>query len=107
MKKEFTKTGVNGTFTGQVEVIFNYRSEIREVHNRSTHDEEKRKFTYGIVKGRADTMKFDDIEFLDTSTALGLAEAMEFKVEGHLQKLADNAKRKTVQEELSEKGYRL
>lgn len=107
MKKEITKTGINGTFSGYVEIIFGHRTEVKEVHNRSNHDEEQRIFTYGIIRGRADTLKMDDVEFLDTSTSLGLAEAMEFKISMHLERLTDSQKRKTVQEELSERGYKM
>ncbi len=39
-KKKFTETGINGTFTGEVQIFENYTKIDMPYHNPSTHDTE-------------------------------------------------------------------
>src|SRR5438874_38087 len=105
MKKVITVTGVNGTFAGTVEIKFNYRTDIKEVHNRSTHDEEERKFSYNIVIGTVDGQQFKSEEFINENFIWQHIKTVESKVTATLRKLADEPKEKTLVEQLKDKGY--
>ncbi len=105
MKKIITKQGVNGTFTGTVEVIFNHRTEVKEVHNPSSHDEEKRHIRYSIVKASIAGRLFNSIEFREPNDVEQYAKVMETAVEEQLAKLADEEKKTSAEEILLKRGY--
>lgn len=105
MKKTFEQTGINGTFKGLVEVLFNYRKEDKEVHNRSTHDEEMRTFSYHRVIGFVEGERFESDEFQNENLVWQYIEEIEKKVNAKLHQLANVPKVKTLTEQLKDKGY--
>lgn len=105
MKKEITDTGINGTFRGTVEVKFNYRKEKKEVHNRSTHDEEMRTFSYHKVVGLVDGEKFESKDFQNENLVWQFIDEIEKKVSTKLHLLARVPKTQTLIEQLKAKGY--
>lgn len=105
MQKEFTDTGINGTFRGLVEVKFNCKKEQREVHNRSTHDEEMKTFSYHQVVGFVEGERFESEYFQNENLVWQFIDEIEKKVKTKLHLLAKVPKTQTLTEQLNAKGY--
>lgn len=107
MEKQISITGMNGTFEGRISIKFNDRTETKEVHNRSTHDEEKRTFyyhrVYGTVKGDKEIIRSE--EFQNENLVWQHIEAVEKRLTAKLHLLANVPKEKSLVEMLQSKGF--
>lgn len=106
LKKELTKNGVNGIFHGSIVIDLFYKTERKEVHNPSTHDEEMKNITYHRVRGFANEEQVgDDHVFVREEDVWMHIEVVEVKVSARLHDLATAPKKKTLLEELKLAGY--
>ncbi len=107
MEKKISMTGINGTFEGTITIKFNDRTETKEVHNRSTHDEEKRTFTYhrvyGTVKNDKEIIRSE--EFQNENLVWQYIEAVEKQITRKLHLLANVPKEQSLKEQLQSKGF--
>lgn len=106
MKKSLESTGPNGTYRGIVEIFFDYRTESREVHNPSTHDEEKRMFSYHRVVGYVEGHQTPSEDFLDKRDAPKYCEQIEKIVMKKLYSLANDQITATYLDILKSNGYK-
>lgn len=104
-KKQLEMSGINGRFTASVEVLFNYRTQTKEVHNPSTHDEEKRTFSYHIVYGYIGGDKIESPEFQNEALVWQYIDEVEKKVSDQLFRLANIPKTQTLTEQLCGHGF--
>lgn len=105
MKKILTDSGINGTFTGTVEVKFNYRKETKEVHNRLTHEEEKRTFNLHCVVGEVEGELIQSADFRNENLVWQFIDEIEKKVGAKLHLLARVPPHKSLTEQLKDNGY--
>lgn len=105
MKKTLTASGVNGVFTGEVEIIFNAESRTRNVHNRGTHDDETVKYYVHKINGSAGGKELPHFETEQEEKVIELSESMEKQVTHLLQYQADVVKKQPLVETLKSKGY--
>ena len=107
MEKKISITGINGTFDGTITIKFNDRTETKEVHNRSTHDEEKRTFiyhrVYGTVKGDNEIIRSE--EFQNENLVWQHIEAVEKQLARKLHLLANVPKEQSLKEQLQSKCF--
>lgn len=95
--KKIQRTGVNGTFTGQVEVWFGHRVEPNPVEIREVH----------IVKGQAEALTYLSPEFYFKEEAIHHARKIESMITLALEKMASEPKREKepVEQNLKTLGY--
>lgn len=107
MTKKITIKGINGTFEGIISVRFNERSEVKAVHNRSTHEEEKRSFSYHRVYGNIDGDReiIRSEEFQNENLVWQHITGVENKIREKLHLLANVPKEKSLIEMLNDKGF--
>lgn len=104
-KKTLIMSGINGTFEGAVEIKFNHRTEKKEVHNRMTHDEVTKLFSYHLIVGRVEDNDIGSVEVQANDLCLRHLDDMEKRVNAELRILADAPKVKSIEEQLTDKGY--
>lgn len=104
MKKNLKTEGVNGVFTGSVDVCFNYRSE--PINSQNPCDAINKKY-FHIIKGTAEELTFVSEEFTNPRDAVHFAEKMEVCVMSYLKRMSERVRAKefTVEQELSNLGY--
>ncbi len=105
MKKTLTDTGINGTFSGTVEVKLNYRTGVIDAHNPSTHEDYKKEVSCHIVVGEACGENFASKEFINENLVWQYIEEIEKKVKLKLHMKAKVPKPDTLVEQLMQKGY--
>lgn len=108
MEKKITVSGINGTFEGTISIKFNDRTEIKEVHNPSTHEEEKRTVhyhrVYGTIKGNNEIIRSE--EFQNENLVWQWIDTVEKKISAKLHLLANVPKEKSLREMLYDKGFK-
>ena len=106
MKKTITKSGMNGTFTGSIDIKFNHRSENRTVHNPSTHEDDIKNVGIHIVTGQVGTETFKSKEFENENLVWQEIEDIENKVNSKLHQLANVPVKQNLTEQLKQKGFK-
>lgn len=105
MKKSLSASGINGTFHGEVEIVFNAERRTKQVHNRSTHDEETVIYYVHQIKGSAGSKDLPVSETEQDKEIPELADGMEKQVLDLLKWQANREKNLTTVEILKCKGY--
>lgn len=105
MKKSFSATGRNGTFSGEVEVILNAEARTRTVNNRITHDDETIKYYVHKIKGRAGGKDLPESETEQEDKVPELVMSMEKQVMHLLEWQSDREETQTVNKILKNRGY--
>jgi hypothetical protein len=106
MKKTLTMNGINGSFAGDIEIKWNYRSESKLVQQPVTHDEVMRAFTYHKVVGSIGAELFEGSEFQNENLVWQYIDEIEKKINARLHILANVPKTRTLLEQLQDKGFK-
>lgn len=106
MKKQINRTGQNGVFRGEINVIMNYKTETREVHNHILHEEVKKAFTLHKITGTINGKHWKTIDEIDSESMLeNEIEKFEKDFISHLEFIANEPPRKTFTERMNERGF--
>lgn len=104
-KKDLVASGINGTFKGMVEVVFNSRLDTKEVHNRVLHEEEIRTVYWHSVNGYIGSDKKYEEEFDSKEKVWKYIDIVQKKVEASIRSLADTPRELSIEEDLIKHGF--
>lgn len=107
MKKIFSEIGINGTYTGYVQVFLNYTKIELPYHNPSTHDTETVKLPISKVQIFINNDLIETID--DIRTEKDLIEKIKLAEKSLIEKLKFNANSKNINllnKFLDENGYK-
>ncbi len=99
-------SGINGTFTGEIQIKWNARAETKEVQQPVTHDEIMRTFQHHKVTGSVGAELFESPEFQNENLVWQYIDEIERKINARLHILANVPKTQTLIERLQDKGFK-
>ncbi len=106
MEKKIIANGKNGNFEGKIVVKMNYKSKEITVHNRSTHDEDKKTIRLSKIDLLVNGELWKTFDELDGETMvknrIDMAEKM---LREHVEFKANVIKEKPFVEQLKDKGF--
>lgn len=100
------KTLSRGAFKGEIVISMNYKTITKTVHNRSTHEDEKRTFNLHKVETFINKNPWDAVrEIIDEGTVEKEAARLEEKLLNELNRMNTNDQVKNFNQRMSEKGF--